>query len=81
MIYELSQLPSVIQNQITHAKAPVEIVNNGQVVATLNPTISGINKKQSLYDIFANADPAVADIEFELPPRTMSNRPIPFEDE
>ena len=34
-----------------------------------------------LYDIFANADPAVADIEFELPPRTTSSRPIPFEDD
>mgnify|MGYP007027893271 CR=1 FL=1 len=34
-----------------------------------------------LYDIFANADPAVADIEFELPPRTISSRPIPFEDD
>lgn len=38
-------------------------------------------KKPSLYDIFANADSAVADIDFELPPRTISNRPIPFEND
>lgn len=93
MILELSQLPTVVQQQLIQAKTPVEIVSEGKVVATLNPAFETMAKKQdfempqqsikkpSLYDIFANADPAVADIEFDLPPRTISNRPIAFEDE
>ena len=64
MILELSQLTMVVQQQLTEAKTPVEIVSNGKVVATLNPAFETMAKKQdlempqqsikkpSLYDIF-----------------------------
>ncbi|MDP8163129.1 hypothetical protein QJU89_08855 [Pasteurella skyensis] len=38
------------------------------------------NKKQTAYEWFANADPRVADIELDIPPRCKANRPIPFVD-
>lgn len=109
MILELSQLPTIVQQQI-QAKALLEIVNNGKVVAILNPTSESIAKKadfellqestkqQSLHNVSANTEqsmsqnaleyfasldyPAeVGDIEFELPPRTISNRPTAFEND
>lgn len=46
MILELSQLPMVVQQQLTEAKTPVEIVSNGKVVATLNPAFETMAKKQ-----------------------------------
>nr|WP_315043709.1 hypothetical protein [uncultured Moraxella sp.] len=75
---ELAQLPIQIQ-QLIEAKTPVEIVNNGQLVAILNPNLQV--QQKSLFDIFASADPNLADIELDLPPRTFSHRPIPFENE
>ena len=45
MILELSQLPMVVQQQLTEAKTPVEIVSNGKVVATLNPAFETMAKK------------------------------------
>lgn len=54
----------VVQQQLTEAKTPVEIVSNGKVVATLNPAFETMAKKQdfempqqsikkpSSYDIF-----------------------------
>lgn len=80
MMYELSQLPVTIQQHITEAKAPVEIVNNGQVVAMLNPTFEKLSKKAdfvSAYDYFKNipVSDEIADIEFDLPPRNKTLYP------
>lgn len=80
MIYELSQLPAIIQHQLTEAKAPVEIVKDGKVVATLNPAFDTTVKKAdfvSAYDyvMSLNMDERVADIEFDLPPRNKTLYP------
>lgn len=80
-MFELSQLPAVIQQQITQAKTPVEIVNNGQVVATVNPTVNAMMNFEKIpnsaydYVMSLDMDERVADIEFDLPPRNKTLYP------
>ncbi|MFW2178070.1 MULTISPECIES: hypothetical protein [unclassified Moraxella] len=82
MFVEISQLPQVVQQQIIQKKMPVDIINNGKVVATVNPTVAKILNNTNDYPISAydyvmslDMDERLADIEFDLPPRNKTLYP------
>ncbi|MDP8098781.1 type II toxin-antitoxin system Phd/YefM family antitoxin [Pasteurella atlantica] len=66
------------------ANEPVIITNRGNPEFVLmrydDYQIQKQEKSQTLYEWFADADPRVADIELDIPPRCKANRPIPFID-
>lgn len=76
MFIELSMLPLDIQQSIMQNKQPVDIVNNGLLIATIMPNHQQNIVANNAYDYFCSFDypDGIEDIEFELPKRSLLNR-------
>lgn len=76
MFIELSMLPLDIQQSIMQNKQPVDIVNNGLLIATIMPNHQQNIVANNAYDYFCSFDypDDIAEIEFELPQRSSLNR-------
>lgn len=68
MFIELSMLPLDIQQSIMQNKQPVDIMNNGLLIATIMPNHQQNIVTNNAYDYFCSFDypEHISDIEFEL---------------
>ena len=76
MFIELSMLPLDIQQSIMQNKQPVDIVNNGLLIATIMPNHQQNIVANNAYDYFCSFDypDHIADVELDLAQRSPLHR-------
>lgn len=70
MLIDITTAPPEIQHYLDKVEQgeSISFTKNGKIIASINPPV------KSLIERFSQSNPAVADIDFELPPRQMPSK-------
>lgn len=74
MIIDITTLPPEIKHYIAKVEQgeSVSFAKNGKIIATINQPAQ--QPVKSLIERFSQSNPAVADIDLEIPPRQLSSK-------